>query len=44
MKKLIDGNLIGIKNNIEKKLVINSIRYYSPYEIKFDLPNVYELL
>ena len=42
--KLIDGNLIGLKNNIEKKLAIKSIRYYSPYEIKFDLPNVYELL
>jgi Lhr-like helicase len=42
--KLIDGNLIGLKNNIEKKLPINGIRYYSPYEIKFDLPNVCELL
>ncbi|MBH0166756.1 DEAD/DEAH box helicase [Fictibacillus sp. 7GRE50] len=42
--KLADGNLIGLKNNIEKKMSIGNISYYSPYEIKFDLPNVCELL
>ncbi|MEK3726610.1 DEAD/DEAH box helicase [Lysinibacillus sp. FSL W8-0953] len=42
--KLKDGNMITIKNNIEKKLNSESIRYYSPYEIKFDLPNVYALM
>ena len=42
--KLNNGNKIGLKNNIEKKINVNGIRYYSPYEIKFDLPNVYELL
>lgn len=42
--KLVDGNLIGLKNNIEKKTSTEGVHYYSPYEIKFDLPNVYELL
>lgn len=42
--KLADGKMIGLKNNIEKKISTESIHYYSPYEIKFDLPNVYALL
>ncbi|OEC01302.1 hypothetical protein GY31_13485 [Lysinibacillus sphaericus] len=42
--KLNNGNVLGLKNNIEKIISTNGIRYYSPYEIKFDLPNVYELL
>ena len=43
MVRLNDGNLIGLKNNIEKKNSNSNIFYYSPYEIKFDLPNVYLL-
>ncbi|MGE6755527.1 DEAD/DEAH box helicase [Rossellomorea sp. NPDC071047] len=42
--KLDDGVMIGVKNNIEKKLSSKNLYYYSPYEIKFDLPNVYELI
>lgn len=42
--ELKDGKKIAIKNNIEKKLNTNEIMYYSPYEIKFDLPNVYALV
>lgn len=41
--ELKNGNLIGLKNNIEKKIQTSNIHYYSPYEIKFDLPNVYLL-
>jgi hypothetical protein len=37
-----DGIKITMKNNIEKITQgRNGIYYYSPYEIKFDLPNVY---
>ena len=42
--ELKDGKMIGLKNNIEKKISIDGICYYSPYEIKFDLPNVYEMI
>lgn len=41
--KLANGRKIGLKNNIEKKVQTESIFYFSPYEIKFDLPNVYKL-
>lgn len=42
--ELQDGKIIGLKNNIEKKIALDGIQYYSPYEIKFDLPNVYEMV
>ncbi|MFS0876113.1 DEAD/DEAH box helicase [Solibacillus isronensis] len=42
--ELRDGNRIAIKNNIEKRPNHGAISYYSPYEIKFDLPNVFELM
>lgn len=41
---LQDGNKIALKNNIEKRANTYEISYFSPYEIKFDLPNVYELV
>lgn len=43
MVRLKDGSLIGLKNNIVKKNSKGKVFYYSPYEIKFDLPNVYLL-
>lgn len=38
---LQDGKKLGLKNNIEMKLNTSDCLYYSPYEIKFDLPNTY---
>lgn len=40
--KLKNGKRIGLKNNIEKLMDDESIVYFSPYEIRNDLPNVYE--
>ncbi|WP_342543133.1 DEAD/DEAH box helicase [Paenisporosarcina sp. FSL H8-0542] len=40
--KLNNGNKIGLKNNIEKRIDDESTIYFSPYEIRNDLPNVYE--
>ncbi|MDN4607167.1 DEAD/DEAH box helicase [Sporosarcina highlanderae] len=40
--ELVNGKVIGLKNNIEKKYTVGDIQFYSPYEINFDLPNVYE--
>ncbi|MED3804475.1 DEAD/DEAH box helicase [Lysinibacillus xylanilyticus] len=40
--KLTNGKKIGLKNNIEKRIDDDSTIYFSPYEIRHDLPNVYE--
>lgn len=40
--ELENGRIIGLKNNIEKKENEGNVHYYSPYEIQFDLPNLYE--
>ncbi|OCS90988.1 DEAD/DEAH box helicase [Caryophanon latum] len=41
--QLQNGKQIAMKNNIEKRCNDGIRAYYSPYEIKFDLPNVCEL-
>jgi phage FluMu protein Com len=33
--------MIGLKNNIERRKNESGVRFYSPYEIHFDLPNIY---
>lgn len=40
--ELENGRKIGLKNNIEKKRNEKDLHFYSPYEIQFDLPNIYE--